>query len=1350
MNGLIKKITPALCATLVSLTVIASDIPAQYPLFNVGRSAPNIMFTIDDSGSMSRDYMPESISGLYNIYACDSPNSLGVNVTKSLQSQYALTADQTTTLCKAANYNHIAYNPSVTYTPRVDYLNQSLGDGTGTCTDPVFTEAGSSTTTTVTTTTTSYSNCRVTQAYVAGSAQIGSCTTPKDTQLGYDTYVPEVPATGGTPYIPPSDCSNQITSWNDDKPVYTWVCNTPAVPATPGTGGVAAYWSIPSTFQGSPYYTPSKTKNTSQYAYCQKLTDPTEKGKYKKGGTNCSASKNCCSNSTTTCTSDYQAAVSKKNGIAQCTKSIVTETSIDGVAQPSSSVVTNDVQVATCSKSTCATSFSSVGQSYPTPSTTTDGPTPQETPIAATKTLNRSGVCEYLKYTPVGAGTVDDTNVANYTHVMLKTGDTYDSRQNGLSGRTDCADKVNFICTYEEEKQNYLNWRTYYSTRLDVSKTMIGAAFAGLDTRFRVGFAKINQSPAIELDVAEFTKEDELSPRATFFSELYNTQPPAWNSPTPLRRAMDDVGQYFSTATPWDGSTCRQTYNITMTDGNWTEQRATVATGNVDGSTGPQISRPGQTDYVYSAAAPYSDEHLNTLADVAMYYWNHDLSESLDNNVQGSVNDPAVWQHIIQYTIGFGVNGQASAAAKTAGQWPDPVAGGQENNPSDAKTDDLEHAAINGRGAFFNASNPAEFQNALANTLGAIDAASQTGSASAVAAVSNDYTTSTLMFQAGFEPGWVGRLKAFTLSATGDLTQSWSASIPAVPANRNIFTIGTDGSSVAFLWDNLSSTQQTALNRTDSYGSNVVDFIRGDKTTESAPYLFRHRTSLLGDIVNSNVLYAGKDDYGYAGIDGYSTFLSGKQSNQNMVYVGANDGMLHAFSGSTGIEAFAYIPSELVTRLRYLSDSDYASNHKYYVDGSPIAGDIKVDDDWKTLLVGTTGAGGKSIFGLDISDPENFAAGDVLWELSPANAASPDDLGYSIPKPSIAKTGSATWQVLVANGYGSVNGSAQLLRLNANTGVVANTIDMEATGSNGLSSPAVVDKNGDGIADLVYAGDLKGNIWRINLADNSKFKVFQACDGACATSNFQPITTKLEVRANPEGGLQILFGTGRYFSADDNTLSDPPRVEAIYGIRDYNNETTLTMSSLVAQNITAEYAVDAVATRAGTNTTVKTRVISNNSVDYNSKAGWYLPLKSPGLVNGVGERVVNDVSLVDDKLVVTTLIPESGVSGNACATGGTTWVMEIDPISGGRLQYSALNTNSESSVINKNDDLSDGNGGYVVASGVLQDGSTAPLILDKTSTTQKKVFTNLNGSVSALDEVSDSGAEGRQSWRQIR
>lgn len=158
----------------------------------------------------------------------------------------------------------------------------------------------------------------------------------------------------------------------------------------------------------------------------------------------------------------------------------------------------------------------------------------------------------------------------------------------------------------------------------------------------------------------------------------------------------------------------------------------------------------------------------------------------------------------------------------------------------------------------------------------------------------------------------------------------------------------------------------------------------------------------------------------------------------------------------------------------------------------------------------------------------------------------------------------------------------------------------------------MVDEDGDGIADLVYAGDLKGNIWRVNLADNTKFKVFQACDGTCTVSNFQPITTKLEVRAHPDGGVLILFGTGRYFSTDDNTLSNPPRVESIYGIRDNNNQTTVTMSRLVAQSITAEYASGSVVTRAGTNTTVKTRVISNNTVDYGTKLDWhYLPLKSP-------------------------------------------------------------------------------------------------------------------------------------------
>lgn len=1320
MNGLIKKITPALCATVVSLTVMASDIPAQYPLFNVGRSAPNIMFTLDDSGSMTRDYMPESIGKLLKISTNpDNYIAICTGLDKSLQNQYNLTTDVLVSLCKASNFNHIYYNPSVTYKPRVDYLNASLGNGTGTCKDPIFTTGVAATKTT----TAAYS-CTVTTAYKAGNGL--SCIAAKsDKLLTADTKV----------NVPPSNCQD-VTTWVDDKSITTNVCSTPA----------SSYWSIPTQYQS--LYSPSRTQNTSQYRYCQR-----------SNSTIYATANSACDTITP---ADCSAVVATVNGAATCTKTTTTVT--NGVSsKPTISSPTESCSTGTCKRGSptqITADFTIKGNTY-TYTTITSSNTSATNTLSITQAQSYKDsdgdTCQYLKYTPTASPVSDDTNTANYTHVMLRSSiNAYDSRQNGVSSRMDCAD--NSACTYVEEKQNFLNWRTYYRTRLDVTKTMIGSAFAGLDTRFRVGFAKINTSPAVVRDVTAFTKDGANSPRALFFSDLYSindaTHTLPSDSPTPLRRAMDEVGQYFSTDTPWDGSSCRQTYNITMTDGNWTQERATVATGNVDNIQGPQITRPSQTNFFYSPAAPYSDGYSDTLADVAMYYWNHDLS-NLDNNVQSSVNDPAVWQHIVQYTIGFGVNGRVSTADKAAGRWPNPLTDNNNNTvdektPTDAKTDDLEHAAINSRGAFFNASNPTEFQNALANTLGAIDAASQTGSASTVAAVSTNYTVGTLMFQAGFEPGWVGRLDAFNLSDAGDLTSIWHATIPAA-ASRSIFTRGTDNNAVEFSWANLSTTQQAALNRNDTYGEQVVSFIRGDQTNESvSPYLFRHRTSLLGDIVNSNALYTGQDDYGYSGINGYSAFLTAKQGTQNSVYVGANDGMLHAFDAATGVEQFAYIPSSLVGQLRYLADSNYSSSHRYYVDGSPVAGDIKVGNDWKTILVGTTGAGGQSIFALDVTNPSHFLAANALWELSLDNAASPNDLGYSIPKPSIARTDSSTWQVLVANGYGSVNGSAQLLRLNANSGVLVNAIDMGVTGSNGLSSPAVVDEDGDGIADLVYAGDLKGNIWRVNLADNTKFKVFQACEATCTVSNFQPITTKLEVRAHPDGGVLILFGTGRYFSADDNTLSNPPRVEAIYGIRDNNNQTTVTMSGLVAQSITAEYASGSVVTRAGTNTTVKTRVISNNTVDYGTKSGWYLPLKSPGLVNGVGERVVNDVSLVDDKLVVTTLTPESGVVGNACATGGTTWVMEIDPVSGGRLKYSALNTNSTTSVIDKNDDLSDGHGGYVVASGTSQPGSTAPLILDKTPITQKKVFTNLSGSVSSLDEISSSTAEGRQSWRQIR
>ena len=304
-------------------------------------------------------------------------------------------------------------------------------------------------------------------------------------------------------------------------------------------------------------------------------------------------------------------------------------------------------------------------------------------------------------------GSGDVKKAGSYTRVEIKSGSTYDDRPN----RSDC--KSAPVCTYAEEIQNFANWYTYYRSRILAARAGIGRAFATQGNTIRVGFTTINSGSTMLRNVAPFTGTQ----RAGFFTDLYNGK---FNSIhyTPLRTSLQDVGNYFSRTDnngPWATSagstaahlTCRQSYNILMTDGYWSEGRSynpNPAVGDLD-----------------------KDGTADTLADVSLNYWKTDLRTDLANKVPTSTADPANWQHLVNFTVGLGVNGTLNPANGMPASWPNPYG-------SDArKVDDLWHAAVNSKGGFFSAADPTTFATALSNTLAQI--ASRTSSASSVTAL---------------------------------------------------------------------------------------------------------------------------------------------------------------------------------------------------------------------------------------------------------------------------------------------------------------------------------------------------------------------------------------------------------------------------------------------------------------------------------------------------------------------------------------------------------------------------------------------------------------------------------------
>ncbi len=602
---------------------------------------------------------------------------------------------------------------------------------------------------------------------------------------------------------------------------------------------------------------------------------------------------------------------------------------------------------------------------------------------------------------------------------------------------------------------------------------------------------------------------------------------------------------------------------------------------------------------------------------------------------------------------------------------------------------------------------------------------------------------------------------------------------------------------------------------------------------------------LLGDIVNSDAAYVSDENYGYSklpaadGGDKYAQFIKDKALRTKMVYIGANDGMLHGFNASVlntdtnkGKETLAFIPESVFAGFKNLSRPDYS--HQYFVDGSPRVGDAYFlpnnttinPSPWHTVLVGTTGAGGKGVFALDVTTPDTFSASSVLWEISnnpdtptpnPTHIAIgsslPDkddfiaNMGYSLPQASIGKLHNGKWAAIVANGYDSTSKKAVLYVIDIKTGEIIRTLDTTPAGSggdNGLSTPFTADVDADGLIDVIYAGDLLGNMWKFDVSANSEadWKVaysttgapaplFTACNGAAtctSTSTRQAITNKPQVGratdpAQKGNGIMVYFGTGKYFEDTDN---DNKQIQSFYGIWDecplvssivapatHSCPTSVPKTNLQEQSILKELAPSGTITanvRLTSNTAVTYAPAPHTSTcitDKTCQQGWYIDFQN---VNPTatdpkenGERIVSASLLRGGRIIFTTLIPQpvvtTGVDNCSPEANSSSWLMELNAISGSRLESTkpALDINNSGSVglddvvkgqlLNAND--------TAPASGIKVTGgsSKTPAVIGKDSATEIKCLGSSEGKtatcISETASQADNSTQGRLSWRQL-
>ncbi|HEY4210626.1 MAG TPA: PilC/PilY family type IV pilus protein [Steroidobacteraceae bacterium] len=701
---------------------------------------------------------------------------------------------------------------------------------------------------------------------------------------------------------------------------------------------------------------------------------------------------------------------------------------------------------------------------------------------------------------------------------------------------------------------------------------------------------------------------------------------------------------------------------------------------------------------------------------------------------------------------------------------------------------------------YFFVTNASLLENQLSNAFNTI--LSHAGSASSASVNSGSISSTTRVFQAKFDTdAWGGQLLAFPIATDGTIgSQSWDAS-KKFPSTRNILTPNTSGALIPFQWTNLgavstggTTTMQNLLSPdgvTATVAQNRLNYLRGDQTLEqsnSGP--FRNRDSQLGDIVDSSPIYVAAPGFRYRDnmeTVTYSSFRSSKASRKPVVYVGADDGMLHAFDASTnsdgtdtasaGQEVFGFIPSVVLPNLYSLTKPNYT--HQYYEDGTPAVVDAFFSSDtaWHTVLASGLNKGGKEVFALDVTDPaaitEAASTNYLLWEFTNANDA---DLGFTYSRPAIVKMHDGKWAAIFGNGYDSAGtGHAVLFILDVRTGAVIKKIDTQvgSTGTpNGLATPAVVDVDGDGIVDYVYAGDLRGNMWKFDVTSSNESSwsipyldasskpapLFTANDGTASPGPYaQPITERPQVGFGPAGtGMIVLFGTGKFIEASDRTVDTAnPRKQTFYGIFDPNTGASTDVvsgrSKLTQQTIVAEQAVTVTGTDSAghpTSASYNVRVVSSNPVDLTATTGrgWYLDLVSP---NGYeGEKSVSDPILRNGKIIFTTTIPDP----DPCAYGGRSWLMEMDALTGSDLNYSPFDLNNDKKF-NDQDLVTvtiNGHDVQVPASGLQSTGGliTKPGVVSSQDA-EYAISPDTSGTLEEHRQNPGPGAVGRQSWRQV-
>ncbi len=842
---------------------------------------------------------------------------------------------------------------------------------------------------------------------------------------------------------------------------------------------------------------------------------------------------------------------------------------------------------------------------------------------------------------------------------------------------------------------------------------------------------------SINTAIAAFTKY--LQPE----TNKYNTaEIKAVATQSPLAGLLKQAKSYLSDVTS-SSSTCpAKKYVVLVTDG--------LPTYDLDGHSWPPLGSAAATGYSVTATFN-ADGSLNTTNDQA-------LTDTIGALV--ALKNAGINTYIIGLGAGVEPSINPTAAATLTAM---AIAGGTQN--------------------YYAASSAAALVSDLNTILISIQSGSMATSSAAVN--STELSTGNYTYQSMFTTSdspyqdWTGDLVARSLvlstSGTVNETKLWSAQCQLdilIGASSNPGSSGTaatscptagaetgngtsryiatwnpvSGAGVPFEWGNISTSQQGELQPSDTLGSNRIAYLHGNTSNEVRNGgTFRNRSHILGDIVFSQPLYVGAPNGPYSSTSSYLTFeqnesAGGTSVRPAMVYVGANDGMLHAFSASNGNEMFAYVPNGVFANLYNLTSTTYNQSHLFFVDGSPNSGDVQFSDgSWHTVLAGGENAGGNSIYALDITNPqaavsESALASKVLWEFSDG------DMGLSYSQPQIAPIATAVstsmscsqtsppanciaqnYAVFFGNGYNSPNNNAVLYVLNPQTGAQIAKINLctafpaacNTSLPEGLSTVVAANSNGliDQPVTTVYAGDLQGNLWAVDVYNSNPTNwtvrwLFEARD---ASGTPQPITTQPQVTLNPnyptDSGLMVLFGTGQLLQNSDLSTTS---TQTAYAVWDAPNATLpMTRSNLEAQSLT-----QVPGSTSGYSQPIY--VVTNNSVNWASQYGWYADLPVGG------QRFVVNPAVYNQTFQATLNTPPS----NICNGGFTSMFLDLSYLNGGATSTGQIGTfNSQTSAFTPYSY----NGLNAVAVGLTSGFGSGGVIMTGSGSAQSTAGTNASG-----------------------